>query len=169
MRAVDFITEIGNRPYRLPHPNKYGQSIGILPDGREFRINFERLDFDTVLFSFSVDDEVGITGGGDAVRILSTVSAALNNYVGLNYPQLIVWAAKIRETSRIKLYDRFAERFLSLSNLSNYYVNLTNRTDLWPNDLEQRVTEMHGRDLKIYVLASFEYMDYVRSASDTED
>lgn len=158
MRAQEFIIETGDKPYRLPHPNKYGQSIGILPDGREFRINFERLDLDTVLFSFSVDDELGITGGGDAVRIFSTVAVALNNYVGSNYPPLIVWAAKINERSRIKLYDRLAERFLSLPNLSNYYINLTNRTDLWPEDLEQSVIEMHGRNLKIYVLASSEYL-----------
>lgn len=162
MRARDFITEVGDKPYRIGRW-KYGMTNVMLPDGREMGISFEPLGDDplSALLSFSVDGQLVTTGGGDAYRILATLTQALSEYVSSKYPELLVWGVDNQDSSRIRLFDRLANRWLQLSALSGYE-NLTERKDLWPEDLELVVNDMHGPGLKIYVLASPEYMDVLK-------
>lgn len=169
MRAQDFITEIGNKPYKMGRW-KYGTSSTRLPDGRILSISFEPIysDPNYVLLSFSVDDALITTGGGDAYRIFATLTRAVNNYVDSNYPELLVWGVNEKDSSRVKLFNRLTQRWLQLPALRGYE-NLTEHKELWPEDLELAVDDMHGSNLKIYVLASEEYMEYLQSASDMED
>ena len=162
MRAVDFITEVGNKPYRLGRW-KYGSTATTLDDGREMRINFEPLGDDplSAILSFSVDGALITTGGGDAYRIFATLTRAVNEYVSAKYPELLVWGVNENDSSRVKLFNHLAQRWLQLPALRGYE-NLTERKELWPEDLELVVTDTHGPGLKIYVLASEEYMEYLQ-------
>lgn len=162
MRAVDFITEIGDKPYKIGRW-KYGSTTVLLSDGREMRINFEPLynNIDNILLSFSVDDSLKTTGGGDAYRIFATLTRAVNDYVSSKYPELLIWGVNQEDASRVKLFNHLAQRWLQLPALRGYE-NLTEHKDLWPEDLEIAVDDMHGPGLKIYVLASPEYMEYLQ-------
>ena len=65
-------------------------------------------DYSLVDVEFSVQDEFGVTGQGDAGAIFATVHSAINDYVATHNPDFITFNAK--EPSRQKLYSRMVGR-----------------------------------------------------------
>lgn len=65
-------------------------------------------DYSLVDVEFSVQDEFGVTGQGDASSIFATVFTAIKDYIAAHQPDFITFAAK--EPSRRKLYSRMVSR-----------------------------------------------------------
>lgn len=65
-------------------------------------------DYSLVDIEFSVQDEFGVTGQGDASSIFATVFTAIKDYIAEYQPDFITFAAK--EPSRRKLYSRMVTR-----------------------------------------------------------
>lgn len=66
-------------------------------------------DYSLVDVEFSVQDEFGVTGSGDASAIFATVFTAIKEYIASKNPDFITFNAK--EPSRKKLYSRMITRF----------------------------------------------------------
>lgn len=66
-------------------------------------------DYSLVDVEFSVQDEFGVTGQGDASAIFATVFTAIKDYIASKNPDFITFNAK--EPSRQKLYSRMVTRF----------------------------------------------------------
>jgi hypothetical protein len=164
MRSREFITEIGDQPYKTPARWRYvGTDMDemrvTLPDGRYLTLVVEH-EQQWAVFTFLVDDEQYITGGGDAYRIFSTAAAAASDWVRKRKPMYFAFTASIegrpdnRPPSRPKLYDRMAQRLLTLPVFSGW-TDITNRPDLWPEGFARYMDDRNpGIDLKTYVLAS---------------
>ena len=65
-------------------------------------------DYSLVDIEFSVQDEFGVTGQGDASSIFATVFTAIKEYISVKNPDFITFSAK--EPSRQKLYSRMVTR-----------------------------------------------------------
>jgi hypothetical protein len=65
-------------------------------------------DYSLVDVEFSVQDEFGVTGQGDASSIFATVFTAIKEYIATHSPDFITFAAD--EPSRRKLYSRMVTR-----------------------------------------------------------
>ena len=65
-------------------------------------------DYSLVDIEFSVQDEFGVTGAGDASAIFATVHSAIKDYIATHKPDFITFNAK--EPSRRKLYSRMVGR-----------------------------------------------------------
>jgi hypothetical protein len=65
-------------------------------------------DYSLVDIEFSIQDEFGVTGQGDASSIFATVFTAIREYIANNSPDFITFDAK--EPSRQKLYNRMVTR-----------------------------------------------------------
>lgn len=162
MRAADFIIELGNKPYQLK-PRWSGDGLGnfektaILPNGKGLEINIHHED-DFALVNFYVDQSQQLTGGGDAVAIFSTVINELQDFVRKRRPPLLVFTGSHDDPSRIKLYDRLANRLLTTPAFSGYK-NITDSEDLWPEDLQYRMDDIQSvMGQKTYILASPAYI-----------
>jgi hypothetical protein len=154
MRATEFITEVGDKPYKLPMRWRAGEKSVILPSGRKLTIDIQKND-DVALVNFFVDGTQDITGQGDAFKIFSTVNNAVNQYVGKNKPDIIAFTGNSSQPSRIKLYDRLVARWLQNPALMNYE-DITNDEDIWPEDLYYKLDDMQNIEgQKVYVLARY--------------
>ena len=157
MRAIDFLIEVGDSPYELsPRWRNTGIDIGksaLLPSGKwlDIAINVENR---MALINFHVGGQQRITGNGDAIKIFSTVGAAINDYDKKKRPHVIAFTGILDDNSRIRLYDRLANRWLTMPGLKGY-VNLTDHKQLWPQDLVSFMDDNQDiTNQKIYVLAS---------------
>lgn len=65
-------------------------------------------DYSLADVEFSVQDEYGVTGAGDAGAIFATVMSAIKDYIATRKPDFITFNAK--EPSRQKLYSRMVSR-----------------------------------------------------------
>lgn len=65
-------------------------------------------DYSLVDVEFSVQDEFGVTGQGDATSIFATVHSAIKEYIADHQPDFITFSAD--EPSRQKLYSRMVGR-----------------------------------------------------------
>ena len=161
MRATDFVVEVGDKPYELPNRwNNTGMDVGkstVLPSGNKLDITINT-ENKMVLINFYVGGSQKITGNGDAIKIFSTVGSAVNDYAMKKRPHVIAFTGHIFDNSRIRLYDRLANRWLTMPGLKGY-VNLTDHEDLWPVDLVYFMDDIQDlTDQKIYVLASPAWM-----------
>jgi len=62
---------------------------------------------------FKVNDEIELTGGGDAYLILSTVVAIIKEFINKHHPAAIYFTADKKERSRIKLYNTLVSKLAS--------------------------------------------------------
>lgn len=157
MRAKDFIVELGDKPYTMPKRWRgvsYGHATkqAILPSGKNLDIEIHYND-GIAIVNFYVNDTQAKTGEGDAIKIFSTVGNEINDFVKKYKPKIIAFTGSEDGMSRIKLYDRIIDRWMHMPVFFDY-TDLTNRQDLWPEDLSwelDRVQDIEGQ--KIYVLA----------------
>lgn len=77
-------------------------------------------DYSLADVEFSVQDEFGVTGQGDASAIFATVFTAIKEYIANHRPDFITFNAK--EPSRRKLYSRMVSRMPGYSQV---------KTDPW--------------------------------------
>lgn len=102
---------------------RHNQARFLTSDNREIRISFHDQNLSStslveITFSARVNDPthgksgtMGITGGGDAARILNTVVQATADYLSQNSPEYIMFTAD--EPSRQKLYAHMVRRLSS--------------------------------------------------------
>ena len=105
------IDELFNREY----PVEWDRDVAMFKtaDGRPGRIKFESDkpfpgEYSLVDVEFSIQDEFGVTGGGDAATIFATVHSAIKDYIVTHKPDFITFSAD--EPSRKKLYSRMVTR-----------------------------------------------------------
>lgn len=72
-------------------------------------------DYSLVDVEFSVQDEFGVTGQGDASAIFATVYSAIKDYIASRQPDFITFSAD--EPSRRKLYSRMVGRLPGYSQI----------------------------------------------------
>jgi len=162
MRATDFISEIGNKPYQMKprwtgDGGSYFEKTTVLPNGNSLEININREDY-FALVNFYVNQSQKLTGGGDAVAIFSTVINELQDFVRKYRPPLLVFTGSYDDPSRVKLYDRLANRLVTTPAFSGYK-NISDYEELWPEDLQYRMDDIQDvMGQKTYVLASPKYM-----------
>lgn len=162
MRASDFISEIGNKPYQMKSrwTSDGGGSFAktaILPNGKGLEITINK-EYEFSLVNFYVDQSQRLTGGGDAIAILSTVIYELQDFVRKYRPPLLVFTGSYDDPSRIKLYDRLANKLVNTPAF-NGYKNISEYEDLWPDDLQYGMDDIQDvTGQKTYVLANPAYM-----------
>lgn len=61
---------------------------------------------------FSRAGDFGITGGGDAPKIFSTVIEITKSFMEKFSPDVVSFSAKSTESSRVKFYDRFVKKIV---------------------------------------------------------
>jgi hypothetical protein len=161
MRANEFLAELGDRPYQMKPrwTNDGGQDkkTVILPDNKGLEITVDQMD-DFALVNFYVNQSQRLTGGGDAVAIFSTVINELQDFVRKRRPPLLVFTGSYDDASRIRLYDRLANRLVTTPAFSGYK-NISDTEELWPEDLQYRMDDIQDvTGQKTYVLASPQYL-----------
>ena len=121
MRATEFLTELGNKPYpyKIDPGATKDYKVITTKDGKievylEGKIGSHGWAIDML---FKVNGTTDVTGGGDQFRIFSTVASILQKRLPAMMNQLDPYAiwfhAHNAEGSRISLYDRYAIRFFN--------------------------------------------------------
>ena len=103
--------ELFNREYPITWDRD--RAMFKTADGRPGIVKFDADnpaagDYSLVDVEFSIQDEFGVTGGGDAAAIFATVHSAIKDYVASRKPDFITFSAD--EPSRKKLYSRMVTR-----------------------------------------------------------
>jgi hypothetical protein len=133
MRAVEFITEAFDRPYKSKwEKTDYGDVdvLAKLPDGSPLSIMFNRQQDDegkeVVQVEFYRNNSQEVTGEGDAQRVFATVLSAIQKYIKKYKPSKLSFSAskatdptiyyepdqpQPNPESRAKLYDRLVQRY----------------------------------------------------------
>jgi predicted chitinase len=131
MRAVEFVSEAFNQPYKTKsEKSEYGDvdMLAKLPDGTNLSIMFSRADIvdDIWGVEFYRNNSQEVTGEGDAQRIFATVLTAIQKFIKKYQPQTLFFTASKEldpstyygpddvvpnPESRAKLYDRLVQRY----------------------------------------------------------
>lgn len=74
----------------------------------EINIHFYAREAGVYLVEFTVNDELDITGSGNAIQIFNTVLAGIRDFIAKYTPNYLVFDAE--EPSRVKLYTRIVQR-----------------------------------------------------------
>ena len=119
------ITEAFDNPYRWQ--KKKDDDIradyqAVTDAGDKLKVTFAKSVTGIDNLTFAIGGEVGVTGEGDAFRIMATVLDIIKDYITNNEPKGIKFAANKEEyfgkdseklQSREKLYNKMIERFAS--------------------------------------------------------
>ena len=102
------IDELFNREYPITWDRD--NATFKTADGRPGIVTFAPTydEYSLVDVEFSIQDEFGVTGGGDAAAIFATVHSAIKDYISTHKPDFITFSAD--EPSRKKLYSRMVTR-----------------------------------------------------------
>ena len=108
MRINEFLSELLDRPLSLKWEEQPGYIRAYFDvNGKEGMVKFYYEAFVWTI-DFFIDGRHDITGQGDELAILSTVSKAILEFISKHNPNLIAFSAK--EPSRAKLYKRMSQR-----------------------------------------------------------
>lgn len=121
----EYITEAFDKPYKytLKKTSKEMYEAKVkLPDGSLLEIEMSGIDwgdnFISWTVSFARNDSMGVTGGGDQMRIFATVIDAVEKFVKKESPEEVRFTAEKtkgakgdQKGSREKLYGRLIKRF----------------------------------------------------------
>lgn len=170
MKISELLLEVGDKPYpmksRWAGSGDYFQKTSFLPNGKHLSIDFH-LENRMALLNFYVDGSQQITGGGDALRIFSTVGNELNDFVRKRKPLVVAFTSYSEDPSRVKLYDRITQRILAQSPALKGYYDITNFKNEWPDELDMFMDDVQGLgNQKIYVLVHPKYQDYYTLGDD---
>ena len=106
----------------LPNTSSCSAIFHVGEDKDEYHVKFYRMpiyfdnkryDYWELLFFYrdkDGKDHEDITGTGHALEVFSTVSTIAKDFVKKADPKLFAFASRRRETSRVKLYTRFAKQ-----------------------------------------------------------
>lgn len=169
IQEAQSISEVGDQPYeagqrwRSNGGGEYTKST-TLPDGRQLEIVVE-YEKPYALVNFYIDSAQQKTGKGDAYKIFATVGKEVNDFVGKYKPDILAFTASMAEESRVKLYDRFADRMVkSLPNFSNY-TNISDDEELYGDLLDFADARHDIQEQILYVFASPKYMKQLEAES----
>lgn len=114
------IAEAFDQPYPIKwEKSEYGDydAMATLPDGKPLTIMFNHESPDEVVITFWRNNNLELTGEGDAQRVFATVLQAIQEFLKMEQPATISFSASKEvepgqnTMSRSKLYDRLVSRY----------------------------------------------------------
>lgn len=114
------IEEAFDKPYPIKwEKSEHGDydAMATLPDGKPLTIMFNHESPDEVVITFWRNNNLELTGEGDAQRVFATVLQAIQEFLKIEQPAIISFSASKEVEpgqnmmSRSKLYDRLVKRY----------------------------------------------------------
>ena len=111
------VTEAFDQPYAIQWTKKNGDwhATADLDDGSELIVLFMAQGDNKWMVEFERDENMEITGEGDAPRVFATVLTAMRQFIAKRKPAMLNFSAEKEDDptgSRAKLYDRMIQRYI---------------------------------------------------------
>ena len=114
------ISETFDQPYPIKwEKSEFGDydALATLPDGNPLTIMFNHESPEEVVITFWRNNNLELTGEGDAQRVFATVLQSIQEFLKIEQPEIISFSASKevepgqKMMSRSKLYDRLVSRY----------------------------------------------------------
>ena len=117
MRINNVITEAFDQPYAVQWTKQNGDwhATADLDDGSELIVLFMSQGDNNWMVEFERDENMEITGEGDAPRVFATVLTAMRQFIARRKPARLNFSAEKEADptgSRARLYDRMIQRYI---------------------------------------------------------
>jgi hypothetical protein len=111
------ITEAFDQPYTIQWTKQNGDwhATADLDDGSELIVLFMSQGNNQWMVEFERDENMEITGEGDAPRVFATVLTAMRQFIAKRKPAMLNFSAEKEDDptgSRARLYDRMIQRYI---------------------------------------------------------
>lgn len=115
-----YVWEAFDQPYSIKwEKSEYGDydAMAKLPDGTPLTVMFDHTEPDEVTITFWRNNNLELTGEGDAQRVFATVLHAIQEFLKIEQPANIKFSASKdvepgqNAMSRAKLYDKLVKRY----------------------------------------------------------
>jgi len=112
------ISEAFDQPYAIQWTKTNGDwhATADLDDGSELIVLFMAQGDNNWMVEFERDENMEITGEGDAQRVFATVLSAMQQFIAKRKPAMLNFSAEKEDDptgSRARLYDRMIQRYVS--------------------------------------------------------
>jgi hypothetical protein len=112
------ITEAFDQPYAVQWTKQNGDwhATADLDDGSELVVLFMAQGDNQWMVEFERDENMEITGEGDAPRVFATVLTAMRQFIAKRKPAMLNFSAEKEDDptgSRARLYDRMIQRYVT--------------------------------------------------------
>ena len=112
------VTEAFDQPYAIQwtKQNSDWHATADLDDGSELVVLFMSQGDNQWMVEFERDENMEITGEGDAPRVFATVLTAMQQFIAKRKPAMLNFSAEKEDDptgSRARLYDRMIQRYVS--------------------------------------------------------
>jgi GNAT superfamily N-acetyltransferase len=112
------VTEAFDQPYAIQWTKQNGDwhATADLDDGSELIVLFMAQGNNNWMVEFERDENMDITGEGDAPRVFATVLMAMRQFIAKRKPAMLNFSAEKEDDptgSRARLYDRMIQRYIS--------------------------------------------------------
>jgi len=112
------VTEAFDQPYAVEWRKQNGDwhATADLDDGSELIVLFMAQGDNSWMVEFERDENMDITGEGDAQRVFATVLLAMQQFIAKRKPVMLNFSAEKEDDptgSRARLYDRMIQRYIS--------------------------------------------------------
>lgn len=112
------VTEAFDQPYSVQWTKKNGDwhATADLDDGSELIVLFMSQGDNQWMVEFERDENMEITGEGDAPRVFATVLLAMQQFIAKRKPAMLNFSAEKEDDptgSRARLYDRMIQRYIT--------------------------------------------------------
>ena len=117
-RLAKRVTEAFDQPYAIEWTKQNGDwhATADLDDGSELVVLFMSQGDNQWMVEFERDENMEITGEGDAPRVFATVLTAMRQFIAKRKPAMLNFSAEKEDDptgSRARLYDRMVQRYIS--------------------------------------------------------
>ena len=112
------VTEAFDQPYAVQWTKQNGDwhATADLDDGSELVVLFMAQGDNKWMVEFERDENMEITGEGDAPRVFATVLTAMRQFIAKRKPAMLNFSAEKEDDptgSRARLYDRMIQRYIT--------------------------------------------------------
>jgi len=112
------VTEAFDQPYAVQWTKTNGDwhATADLDDGSELVVLFMSQGDNQWMVEFERDENMEITGEGDAPRVFATVLTAMRQFIAKRKPAMLNFSAEKEDDptgSRARLYDRMVQRYIT--------------------------------------------------------
>ena len=112
------VTEAFDQPYDIQWTKQNGDwhATADLDDGSELVVLFMSQGDNQWMVEFERDENMEITGEGDAPRVFATVLTAMQQFIAKRKPAMLNFSAEKEDDptgSRARLYDRMIQRYIT--------------------------------------------------------
>jgi hypothetical protein len=112
------VSEAFDQPYAIQWTKQNGDwhATADLDDGSELIVLFMAQGNNNWMVEFERDENMEITGEGDAPRVFATVLMAMQQFIAKRKPAMLNFSAEKEDDptgSRARLYDRMIQRYIS--------------------------------------------------------